>query len=976
MLGKYLHSASPKLDLAHGGQSGLQVVSRKAGPVSELLALSWVVRRLVPSLVRPIVPFAVLAGATTGSRPLWGVASEVHNRIVDASGIGHLLRGSRFGRAVAMQLFAQTAGVGGVLKATGAAMASRSRSATISVDRLAALAAGDADAAVSALVRAKRLLPEDCYAEQLKYWLDDARAHAAETKWASRRKAITQGACQPAVEVRIHELLKWADGRQGRQLIDLANLRRGQFHKQQRWQFGFSQFGDNREDMFKSSLIFFLLVVWVILPVWAPVDAVWWASWCTLGISFLGVGGPIWCWGGGTSFGLSFFPSLFMAMIFSLYMFRAGGMVWWNHIFGGSRQWIELSAKLGSQLSDQADTAAGMAYLARNWAEMAHRSLAALDEELCGSWRTSLQELASKLHDMQQMTKHQVMPSTPPQFARRQIGDAPGVFSPSSRTEQQESEANLWSKVDAAIQRALAIETLRMRRALNMQDPRKLQEMVQWWVNDAAEEPRMDSRISAKTLDSFLDSDGPIHESLAHLFLHESLQKRYEYMPFSSGEDESRDGNGNAASPPEEVFHRLESQLRRNTVALQDLRNRMEPILQRRARFLTFAAFRSMMREWTQVWSKVRPRMKVQKYDKEAADGKEERMVLRYLTGFAGLAAAGAFYFLFIQVWLWALCCWAFSIANAIIVLNHDRLAMPYVHQRLQGKYDDLASKQDAIRSEIYNLEQLSQRQGVAYLKALVHRQSVNVLRNINYMVLCIKTELQQAVAKKMSKGERQQVLFGYLRLMNFLLPHDEHFVGWSQSQDALSADDCAPIAALLDAPMPEGQEALACPIRQEAAIAHERLLHSRLQESPTQRRLWLVFRLLHFSSAMPGVAQGQLQPLLEQTFKKVVVEGILPLPKSSGMLALGASQHLAGESDSTSKGSTATARSAESSGERRRSTRRRTEGVSAPTGGSGSRSQPLALAYTAYNGLSNPSRVSAMVGQVLANGMRPTTSY
>ena len=45
---------------------------------------------------------------------------------------------------------------------------------------------------------------------------------------------------------------------------------------------------------------------------------------------------------------------------------------------------------------------AGIAYLTKDWAEMAQRSLATLDQELCGSWRTSLHELASKLADLQQ----------------------------------------------------------------------------------------------------------------------------------------------------------------------------------------------------------------------------------------------------------------------------------------------------------------------------------------------------------------------------------------------------------------------------------------------------------------------------------------------------------------------------------------------------------------------------------------------
>ena len=57
------------------------------------------------------------------------------------------------------------------------------------------------------------------------------------------------------------------------------------------------------------------------------------------------------------------------------------GSIWWNHLLGGARRWAILSGQLASQLVDQADAAAGIAFLTRDWAEMARRSLAALDED-------------------------------------------------------------------------------------------------------------------------------------------------------------------------------------------------------------------------------------------------------------------------------------------------------------------------------------------------------------------------------------------------------------------------------------------------------------------------------------------------------------------------------------------------------------------------------------------------------------------
>ena len=66
------------------------------------------------------------------------------------------------------------------------------------------------------------------------------------------------------------------------------------------------------------------------------------------------------------------------------------GSIWWNHLLGGARRWAILSGQLASQLVDQADTAAGIAFLTRDWAEMARRSLAALDED-CGLHFTKLE---------------------------------------------------------------------------------------------------------------------------------------------------------------------------------------------------------------------------------------------------------------------------------------------------------------------------------------------------------------------------------------------------------------------------------------------------------------------------------------------------------------------------------------------------------------------------------------------------------
>ena len=72
-----------------------------------------------------------------------------------------------------------------------------------------------------------------------------------------------------------------------------------------------------------------------------------------------------------------FFQKLFLKPSLGL----IAGSIWWNHLLGGARRWAILSGQLASQLVDQADAAAGIAFLTRDWAEMARRSLVALDQD-------------------------------------------------------------------------------------------------------------------------------------------------------------------------------------------------------------------------------------------------------------------------------------------------------------------------------------------------------------------------------------------------------------------------------------------------------------------------------------------------------------------------------------------------------------------------------------------------------------------
>eukprot|EP00435_Cladocopium_sp_Y103_P011751 s2316_g3.t1 len=266
---------------------------------------------------------------------------------------------------------------------------SRGRSFVLTLDRAAALAAGDAKAAASALLRARRLIPARLAKADLDETLASFVESAHENVWNFRQQALLKNPPEPPPAVRVAELLHWAKTDSGKRLIALADVRRH----------GGSgvQWPEN-EELWRPSAGYTAIGGLLLLPLLTPIDAVRWASWCTMSLTVFGLMLPMLHMLGAPSLPAPALLSLGSLLLYCL----IAGSIWWNHLLGGARRWAILSGQLASQLVDQADAAAGIAFLTRDWAEMARRSLVALDQELCGSWRTSLHELASKLADLRQ----------------------------------------------------------------------------------------------------------------------------------------------------------------------------------------------------------------------------------------------------------------------------------------------------------------------------------------------------------------------------------------------------------------------------------------------------------------------------------------------------------------------------------------------------------------------------------------------
>ncbi|CAJ1349471.1 unnamed protein product, partial [Effrenium voratum] len=248
---------------------------------------------------------------------------------------------------------------------------SRSRAFVVTLDRAAALAAGDPKAAALAVLRSQRLLPprRNLRREDLEGTLNSYVALSQEKAWAYRQEAALRNPAEPPAAVRVAELLRWAQKDTAKRLLALAEVRR---HSRGEHHIGLQV----QQDLWNPLAGYSALVLLLAMPLLTPIDAVRWASWCTMCLSLFALALPLLQCLGAPALPV---PALSLGCL-ALYCLIAGS-IWWNHLLGGARRWAILSGQLASQLVDQADAAAGIAFLTKDWAEMARRSLVALDQE-------------------------------------------------------------------------------------------------------------------------------------------------------------------------------------------------------------------------------------------------------------------------------------------------------------------------------------------------------------------------------------------------------------------------------------------------------------------------------------------------------------------------------------------------------------------------------------------------------------------
>jgi len=329
----------------------------------------------------------------------------------------------------------------------------------------------------------------------------------------------------------------------------------------------------------------------------------------------------------------------------------------------------------------------------------------------------------------------------------------------------------LWLKVDRLVQRGLCVEVDRMKGALAATKPQELQDMMTWW---AQSETSSSSTAVVTTVGrsrqsspySLLSnafrpsprSGGQLTaggETLGALLLAETLHQRYPYPGSfiangrSSEEVEEKSHFAEALGAAE--FVKLQSALTSNQDSMKMLQGRLIPltkdILSSRCCRLSDLVYSlgalCMVVLGSFGFGK--------QLDYDSQGSREERAgARRYVLSFAlAMVAAIATCIVAMRASMWcsASAAAGFAMANAFLLLNNRSLSLPHVHRRLERQLDDLSDRREHILQEIRTLHLSSQQDSLAHAKACVIMQSVNFLRNVNYIMLCVKTESRRAAS-------------------------------------------------------------------------------------------------------------------------------------------------------------------------------------------------------------------------------------
>merc|ERR1712008_309476 len=94
---------------------------------------------------------------------------------------------------------------------------------------------------------------------------------------------------------------------------------------------------------------------------------------------------------------------------------------------------------------------------------------------------------------------------------------------------------------------------------------------------------------------------------------------------------------------------------------------------------------------------------------------------------------------------------------------------------------------------------------------------------------------------------------------------------------EALATEDCQQMAMLLQGKLPRQQLTGGISAGHRQTSGDQAFVQS-LDES--QKRLWILFRMVHLSSMLPSAVHGELGAVVEHYLRPVIVEKRMPLDR------------------------------------------------------------------------------------------------
>lgn len=292
--------------------------------------------------------------------------------------------------------------------------------------------------------------------------------------------------------------------------------------------------------------------------------------------------------------------------------------------------------------------------------------------------------------------------------------------------------------------------------------------MLTWWMASNRSITTMAARASVRSQevsvrDGPKDADEP---PLGVMLLNSNLHQRFPYIRFGGL------GDTHNAKPMQvaQACERLQEKFSSNAESLRALRDRLGSLEKRGKEWSFSCRWDDVRRAFAEVGTVLRHPFRMEGGGRtsrceDGVDATHNWVERRLKICLAVSAATSAFACVSATLGMglpWSVCAADFSIANGVLLLCFSRLSLPHTHRQFERQVSALADQRKEILADIESIQVDSMGAGMTHVRACILMQSVNVVRNINYFVMCVKTESQRAAMSaggaESASSRRQQI--------------------------------------------------------------------------------------------------------------------------------------------------------------------------------------------------------------------------